>query len=252
MSYNNHIACEPNEVGRYVLLPGDPGRCESIAGHLESPVLIAQNREFTTYTGKLCGVKVSVTSTGIGCPSTAIAVEELASAGADTFIRVGTCGGMQPDIPLGSLIVVIAAVRDEGTTAQYIPLAYPAVADLEVTNALVAAAKSNPLYYGAGITQSKDSFYGQQQPERMPNSIELCQRWSAWIKGGVLCSEMESAALFVVAGILRKRAGTILMVAGNQERSEEDLARDEERGYSLEPMIETAIMAVEQLINKDA
>ena len=251
MSHTNHIACGPGDVGRYVLMPGDPGRCETIASHLQGATLVAQNREFTTFTGTLRGVKVSVTSTGIGCPSTAIAVEELAEIGADTFIRVGTCGGMQADIPLGSLLVATAAVRDEGTSIQYIPLAYPAVADLEVTNALIEAARRDPAYYGAGITQSKDSFYGQQQPERMPACEELLQRWKAWKKGGVLCSEMESAALFVVASILGKRAGTILMVAGNQERSPREQVLDEEKGYSLETMIKAAVSAIELLIQKD-
>lgn len=251
MIYHNHIQCAQGDIGRYVLLPGDPGRCELIAHHFEGAQKIAQNREFTTYSGSLLGEKVSVTSTGIGCPSTAIAVEELAQIGADTFIRVGTCGGMQPNLALGDLIVATAAVRDEGTSCQYIPLAYPAVADLTVTNALLEAAKESPVPIYSGISQSKDSFYGQHQPERMPIAITLKAQWEAWKRGGVLCSEMEASTLFVVARILGKRAGAVLMVAGNQERPPDQIAQDEARGYSLEPLIQLAIGALEILIKQD-
>ena len=251
MAYHNHIQCGPGDIGRYVLLPGDPGRCETIARHFSQAKKIAQSREFTTYSGTLLGEKVSVSSTGIGCPSTAIAVEELAQIGADTFIRVGTCGGMQADLALGDLIIATAAVRDEGTSPQYIPLAYPAVADLKVTHALLGAAKASPVPVHYGITQSKDSFYGQHQPERMPLADTLKAHWEAWKRGGVLCSEMEAATLFVVASILRKRAGAVLMVAGNQERPQDQIAEDEARGYSLEPLIQLSITALEILIRQD-
>jgi len=251
MERSHHIACLPGEVGRYVLMPGDPGRCKPIADYLDNSVFIASNREFTTYTGTLLGERVSVTSTGIGCPSTAIAVEELAEIGADTFIRVGTCGAMQPEIPLGSLVIATAAVRDEGTSVQYIPLEYPAVAHLAVTNALVEAARSSPVMVNLGITQSKDSFYSQQQPQRMPAAEQLLQRWNAWKRGGVLCSEMEAATLFVVSSILKKRAGCILMVAGNQERSPAELEQDQARGYSLDPLLRIAVKAIELLIQHD-
>ena len=252
MGYDNHIDCGPGDVGRYVLLPGDPGRCEPIARHLDGVRLVAQSREFTTYTGTLLGERVSVTSTGIGCPSTAIAVEELAMIGAKVFIRVGTCGGMQPFLALGDLVVVTAAVRDEGTSRQYIPLAYPAVADIDVITALREAGRGSARETHLGITHSKDSFYGQQQLERMPIAGELAARWNAWKKGCVLCSEMEAATLFVVASILGKQAGAALMVAGNQERSTADLDLDEERGYDLQPLIELAVNAVRILIRKDS
>ena len=247
----HHIACGPGDVGRYVLLPGDPARCGVIAASLEAPRLIACNREFTTYTGTLLGETVSVTSTGIGCPSTAIAVEELAAIGAHTFIRVGTSGGMQPHLALGDLVIATAAVRDEGTSQQYIPLAYPAVAHLDVTLALRQAAQHCARAVHVGIVQSKDSFYGQHEPERMPIGAELVNRWQAWRRGGVLCSEMEAATLFVVAGILGQRAGAVLMVAGNQERSAEHLAQDEERGYDLGPLVAVAIDALKLLIEQD-
>lgn len=248
----HHIACSPGEVGRYVLLPGDPARSGTIAARFDDARPIASNREFTTYTGTLLGEKVSVTSTGIGCPSTAIAVEELAAIGADTFIRVGTCGGMQPHLALGDLIVATAAVRDEGTSRQYIPLEYPAVADVDVTLALRQAGCRCGRPVHVGIVHSKDSFYGQHEAARMPMAADLAHRWVAWRRGGILCSEMESATLFVVASILRKRAGAVLMVAGNQERPPEALAEDERRGYTLDALMSLAIDALKTLILQDA
>lgn len=251
MVNNNHIQCGTGDIGKYVLLPGDPARCSKIANYFDDPHLVAQNREFTTYTGFLCEEKVSVTSTGIGCPSTAIAVEELAAVGADTFIRVGTCGGLQPWIALGDLIIFTAAVRDEGTSQQYIPLAYPAVADFSVTNALFQAGTLSGQKVHMGIGHSKDSFFGQQQPKRMPIANVLQNNWTAWKKGNVLGSEMESAALFVIASILGKRAGAVMLVSGNQERKSIDIERDTLKEYSLEPLIITSINAIKKLIHSD-
>ena len=136
----HHIHLQPEDVGRYVLLPGDPGRCEIIAKHFDNPIHVATNREYVTYTGMLDGVKVSVTSTGIGCPSAAIAVEELARIGADTFIRVGTSGAIAPGIKTGDLAIVSGAIRDEGTSSHYLPIEFPAVADFQVVAALRRAA----------------------------------------------------------------------------------------------------------------
>ena len=157
-----HIQVAKGEVGRYVILPGDPKRCVKIAGYLENPVLIADNREFTTYTGALDGVKVSVTSTGIGGPSASIAMEELYRCGADTFVRIGTCGGMQPDVKSGDIVIATGAVRMEGTSKEYAPIEYPAVPDFGVTTALVSAAKALKMPYHTGVVQCKDAFYGQQ------------------------------------------------------------------------------------------
>ena len=137
-----HIQAAAGEVGHYVLLPGDPKRCAKIAQYFDNPVLIADSREFVTYTGMLDGAKVSVTSTGIGGASAAIAMEELVKCGADTFIRVGTSGGMQPGVKSGDIVIATGAVRMEGTSREYAPVEYPAVADLSVTNALAAAARS--------------------------------------------------------------------------------------------------------------
>ena len=189
-----HLQMKKGDVGRYVLLPGDPGRCEQIASYLDDPHLVAYNREYKTYTGTLLGEKVSVTSTGIGGPSAAIAVEELVKIGADTFIRVGTCGGMNANVIPGSIVVANSAIRAEGTSREYLPIEFPAVADHQVTCALEAAAKSLNLPCKVGVVQCKDSFYGQHEPEAQPISDDLLRRWSAWIRGGCLASEMESAA----------------------------------------------------------
>lgn len=207
-----HLACGPGDVGGYVLLPGDPGRCERIAAHLDRARLVAANREYTTWTGALEGVPVSVTSTGIGGPSAAIAVEELCNLGAHTLIRVGSCGAMQPGLRLGDVIVAQAAVRDEGTSAQYVPLAWPAVAHLDVVDALRAAAAAAGVRHHVGTVQSKDSFYGEMEPGRMPIAAELQARWTAWVRAGVLASEMECAALLTVAAVRRVRAGAALAV----------------------------------------
>ena len=166
-----HIQVAEGEVGRYVIMPGDPKRCVKIAQYFDNPVLIADNREYITYTGTLDGVKVSVTSTGIGGPSASIAMEELYRCGADTFVRIGTCGGMQTEIKSGDIVIATAAVRMEGTSREYAPIEYPAVANLDVTNALVEAAKEKGFIYHTGVVQSKDSFYGQHEPEAMPAVI---------------------------------------------------------------------------------
>ena len=213
-----HIQVAQGEVGRYVIMPGDPKRCVKIAQYFDDPVLIADNREYITYTGTLDGVKVSVTSTGIGGPSASIAMEELCRCGADTFVRIGTCGGMQTEVKSCDVVIATGAIRMEGTSKEYAPIEYPAVADLEVTNALVSAAKTKGFPYHAGVVECKDAFYGQHEPEKMPVGYELLSKWEAWKMMGCLASEMESAALFIAAGKLRVRAGSCFLVVANQER----------------------------------
>ena len=207
-----HIHCKPGDVGRYVLLPGDPFRTDLIASYFDDAKLVAHNREHKPWTGTLNGVKVSVTSTGMGCPSAAIAVEELIKCGADTFIRVGTAGRVCDKAYDETLDGVIntAAVRDEGTTIHYIPIEYPAVADRHVVDALARAAKKLGYNFAEGITQSKDSFYGQHEPEAMPAEGRLKERWEAWRRGNVMSSEMESAAIFVISSIRGCRASSIM------------------------------------------
>lgn len=244
-----HVGLGPGMVGRYVLLPGDPKRCQKIAAYFEEPQLMADSREYVTYTGLLDGVKVSVTSTGIGGPSASIAMEELTRCGADTFVRVGTCGGMQQDILGGDLIIATGAVRMEGTSREYAPLEFPAVADLEVVNALAAAAKELGAKSHIGVVQCKDSFYGQHEPEVKPVSYQLQNKWEAYIRCGALASEMESAALFVVASCLRVRCGTVLLTVANQERAKAGLSNPQAHDTDL--AIRTGIGALRRLIAQD-
>ena len=211
-----HIQVAPGEVGRYVILPGDPKRCALIAKYFDNPVQIADNREYVTITGTLDGKKVSVTSTGIGGPSAAIAIEELVRCGADTFIRVGTCGGMQEDVLSGDIVIASGAIRMDGTGREYAPIEYPAVSDFEVTSALGQAAEELNMRFHIGVTQSKDSFYGQHSPETMPVSYELENKWNAWLRMGCLASEMESATLFIVGSFHRVRVGSVCIVMANQ------------------------------------
>ena len=244
-----HIQVAKGEVGRYVILPGDPKRCVKIAQYFDNPVLIADNREYITYTGTLDGVKVSVTSTGIGGPSASIAMEELYRCGADTFVRIGTCGGMQTEIKSGDIVIATAAVRMEGTSREYAPIEYPAVANLDVTNALVEAAKEKGFVYHTGVVQSKDSFYGQHEPEAMPVGYELINKWEAWKRMGCLASEMESAALFIVAGKLRVRMGSCLLVLANQER--EKLGLENPVVHDTDMAIRVAVEAICRMIKED-
>ena len=244
-----HIQVEQGEVGRYVLLPGDPKRCEKIAKYFDDPVLVADNREYITYTGTIDGVKVSVTSTGIGGPSASIAMEELYKCGADTFIRIGTCGGMQTEVLSGDVVVATGAIRMEGTSREYAPMEFPAVADLTVTNALVDAAQTKGVQYHAGVVQCKDAFYGQHEPELMPVSYELLNKWEAWKKLGCLASEMESAALFIVASKLGVRTGSCFLVVANQER--EKLGLENPVVHDTDMAIQVAIEAIRNLIKKD-
>ncbi|MEA2670609.1 MAG: uridine phosphorylase [Chloroflexota bacterium] len=239
-----HLACGPGEVGGYVLLPGDPGRCERIAARLDGAALVAANREYTTWTGTLQGEVVSVTSTGIGGPSAAIAVEELCNLGAHTLIRVGSCGAMQPGLRLGDVIVAQAAVRDEGTSAQYVPLAWPAVAHLDIVDALRAAAAAAGVRHHVGTVQSKDSFYGEMDPGRMPIAAELQARWAAWVRAGVLASEMECAALLTVAAVRRVRAGAALAVVNAAPTVD---AMPDPARLPIDALIEVAVEAVRRL-----
>lgn len=244
-----HIQVGKGEVGRYVIMPGDPKRCEKIAQYLENPILIADNREYVTYTGTLDGVKVSVTSTGIGGPSAAIAMEELCRCGADTFIRIGTCGGMQTEVKSGDVVIATGAIRMEGTSREYAPIEFPAVADITVTNALTKAVKEKEYSYHVGVVQCKDSFYGQHEPETKPVSYELQNKWEAWKRLGCLASEMESAALFIVASYLKVRAGSCFLVVANQEREKQGL--ENPVVHDTDMAIQTAIEAVRNLIRED-
>ena len=239
MSRQHHIQLRTGEVGEYVLLPGDPGRCAVIAEYFDGAVHVATNREYVTYTGTLDGVKVSVTSTGIGCPSAAIALEELVRCGAHTFIRVGTSGSIQPGTKSGELAIVTGAIRDEGTSSHYMPMEFPAVADLDVVTALRTVAERSGVPHRLGITQSKDSFYGEVEPEHSGVTPRLLDRWRAWEIGGAICSEMESSALFIIGSMLRVRVGGIMVMHGEGPMG------------SLDPLITTAVEGIRELIKRD-
>ena len=244
-----HTGVGPDDIGKYVIMPGDPKRCEKIAAHFDNPVLVADSREYVTYTGYLEGVKVSVTSTGIGGPSASIAIDELSKCGAHTFVRIGTCGGMQENIMGGDVVIATGAVRMEGTSREFAPIEYPAVPDLTVTNALVNSAKKLGISYHAGVVQCKDSFFGQHEPEIMPVSYELENKWQAWLRMGCLASEMESAALFIAGLFLRVRVGSCFLVVANQER--EKMGLPNTQVHDTELAIKTAVEAIRELIIQD-
>lgn len=241
-----HINLKEGDVGKYVILPGDPKRSAKIAQYFDNPQLVGDNREYVTYTGYLNGEKVSVCSTGIGGPSASIAMEELSKIGATTFIRVGTCGGIDLNVKGGDLVIATGAVRMEGTSREYAPIEFPSVANFDIVNALVQSAQELDYEYHTGIVQCKDSFYGQHSPETMPVSYELLNKWEAWKRLGCLASEMESAALFVVASYLKVKAGSVFLVVANQEREKQGL--ENPIVHDTEKAIKTAIEAIKLLI----
>lgn len=243
-----HIGLKSGDVGEYVILPGDPKRCKKIAQYFDDAKLVGDRREFVTYTGFLDGVKVSVTSTGIGGASASIALEELVNIGAKKFIRVGTCGGMDLDVKGGDIVIATGAIRMEGTSREYAPIEFPAVANLDITNALVKSAKNLEYTYHTGIVQCKDSFYGQHNPEKMPVSYELQNKWEAWKRMGCLASEMESAALFIVGSFLRVKVGSVFLVVANQEREARGL--ENPVVHDTDKAIKTAIEAIKILIKE--
>ncbi|MBP9997025.1 MAG: uridine phosphorylase [Lachnospiraceae bacterium] len=244
-----HIRCVKGDVGRYVILAGDPGRCEAIASHFDDAKHIGMNREYNIYTGYLEGEKVSVCSTGIGGPSTAIAIEELHNIGADTFIRCGTCGGIDIDVQSGDIVVASGAIRYEHTSVEYAPIEFPAVADVDITVALKEASVELGNRTHVGVVQCKDSFYGQHSPQKSPVSYELLQKWESWKRLGVKASEMESAALFVIASALKCRAGSCFHVIWNQERELAGLDQNMSEDTSM--AVKVAIEAMKKVIKTD-
>ena len=238
--YQYHVGLRPGDIGEYVILPGDPHRVPKIAAYFDNPVKVADSREFVTYTGTLDGVKVSCTSTGVGGPSASIALEELCNVGGKTFIRVGTCGGM--DINVG-------AVRQDGTSKEYAPIEYPAVPDVTVAASLVFAARELGFKYHTGVVQCKDAFYGQHMPEALPNSHELLNKWDAWLRLGCKASEMESSTLFIVGAYRKVRVGSVFLVVANQEREKAGLPNKQE--HDTDRAIRVAIEAIRMLIADD-
>lgn len=243
-----HIGLDNTHGAKYAILPGDPGRVEKIAAYLDNAKYLGTNREYTSWVGELEGEKVLVMSTGMGGPSTAIGVEELVMTGVDTFIRIGTCGGMSTKVIGGDIVIANGAIRSEGTTREYMPIEYPAISDFDVTTALVGASKALGKTYHTGVVQCKDSFYGQHDPNRMPVSYMLNNQWEAWIKSGCLASEMESATLFAVSSVLGVKAGCVLSVVWNQEREKQGL--DNPKNHDTSEAIKVAVEAIRLLIKK--
>ena len=244
-----HTGVGPDDIGKYVILPGDPKRCPLIAEYFEDAKLVADSREYMTYTGTLLGEKVSVTSTGIGGPSASIALDELAKCGAHTFIRVGTCGGMQDNVEGGDIVIATGAIRMEGTSREFAPIEFPAVADWNAVTALKKSAEKLKVRHHLGVVQCKDSFFGQHEPEIMPVSYELENKWNAWLRMGCLASEMESAALFIAGAFLRVRVGSCFLVVANQERAKKGLPNKQVHDMNL--AIKTAVEALKELIERD-
>ena len=244
-----HINVGAADVGRYCILPGDPGRVEKIAEYFDDAKFVSSNREYTVWTGYLDGEKVSAVSTGIGGPSTAICVEELVKCGCHTFVRTGTCGGMQEQVMSGDIVIANGSIRAEGTSREYAPIEFPAVPDFDVLTALAAAAAGLKLPYHVGVSQSKDSFYGQHSPEASAVSYELLNKWNSWLKLGCLASEMESAALFTVAANLHVRSGACFLVMANQER--ERMGLPNPVVHDTDAAVRVAVEAVRGLIRAD-
>ena len=247
--YQYHVGLRPGDIGEYVILPGDPHRVPKIAAYFDNPVKVADSREFVTYTGTLDGVKVSCTSTGVGGPSASIALEELCNVGGKTFIRVGTCGGMDIDVKGGDIVIATGAVRQDGTSKEYAPIEYPAVPDVTVAASLVFAARDLGFKYHTGVVQCKDAFYGQHMPEALPNSHELLNKWDAWLRLGCKASEMESSTLFIVGAYRKVRVGSVFLVVANQEREKAGLPNKQE--HDTDRAIRVAIEAIRMLIADD-
>lgn len=241
-----HIGLTPADGAEFAIITGDPGRVERIAHLLEQPTFVASNREYTTWAGMLAGKRVLVTSHGIGGPSTATCLEELYRCGVRTVIRVGTCGGMALQVCGGDVVVATAAIRAEGTTREYLPIEFPAVADLSVSVALKEAGEALGYTVHTGVVQCKDSFYGQHSPESSPVSYELENKWQSWLRGGCLASEMESATLYIVAAARGMRAGCVLHAVWNQERESAGLCNVKDE--NTEKAAKTAVEAIRRLV----
>ena len=242
-----HVGLAKGEVGDYVLVPGDPGRTPMVAKYLDGAREIAFNREYRTFTGSVNGVPVSTMSTGMGGPSVAIGVEELAELGVHTFLRVGTCGATQPEVKMGDLVIAIGAVRSEGTSDGYVPREYPAVASLDVVNALVEAATAAGARHHVGIMRSVDALYSDLVPDRMPQPQHLRQELEMWARAGVIGNDMETSTLYVVSRIRKLRAGAINLCVDEVGAGE---IHHLDPSY-MDRMLGVAVDAIRRLIARD-
>jgi uridine phosphorylase len=242
-----HVGLARGEVGEYVLVPGDPFRTPMVATHLDGAKEVAFSREYRTFTGTVEGVPVSTMSTGMGGPSVAIGVEELAELGVHTFLRVGTCGAAQPEIKMGDLVIAIGSVRSEGTPDGYVPKEYPAIASLDVTNALVEAATAAGVPYHVGLIRSVDALYSDLMPERMPRPHHLREELDMWSRAGILSNDMETSTLFVVSRLRKLRAGTINLCVDELGAGE---IHHLDPSY-MDRMLKVAVDAIRLLIARD-
>ncbi|MCR4428839.1 MAG: nucleoside phosphorylase [Caldiserica bacterium] len=216
MKFAPHLSLYSGKVGEFAILPGDPERCILIADHLENPQLVSSNREFVTYTGKYRELTVSVVSTGMGCPSAAIALEELVMLGTKAFVRLGTTGALQKNLKIGELVIAHSAVRTDGTSLEYIAPEFPAIADLDLTIFLEEAAKGKGVNPWVGTIWSHDAFYKGS----VFADPEFLNREKWMIEANVLSVENESTALFVISSIRKVKTGTILTVVANHHTRE--------------------------------
>jgi uridine phosphorylase len=242
-----HVGLAQGEVGGYVLVPGDPFRTKLIAEHLEGAEEKAWSREFRTFTGHVGDLLVSTCSSGIGGPSMAIAVEELGELGVHTFLRVGTCGAVQPHIRMGDLVVGTGAVRSEGTPDGYVPREYPAIASHDVVRACVKAAEAAQVPYHMGVVRSVDALYSDLLPDRMPRPAELRAELQMWTRAGIVANDMESATLMVVSALRGWRSGVLLLCVDELDTGEI---------HHLDPaymhrMLDVAVDAIRRLIERD-
>jgi uridine phosphorylase len=242
-----HVGLAKGEVGEYVLVPGDPARTAMIAKYLDGAKEMAFSREYRTFTGSVDGVPVSTMSTGMGGPSVAIGIEELGELGVHTFLRVGTCGAAQPEIKMGDLVIALGSVRSEGTPNGYVPTEYPAVASLDVVNALVGAAKDSGAPYHVGIMRSVDALYSDLLPDTMPRP-HVREELEMWSRAGVLSNDMETSTLFVVARLRKLRAGTINLCVDELGAGE---IHHLDPSY-MDRMLKVAVEAIRRLIAQDA
>ena len=247
-----HIACAQGDIGRYCILPGDPGRVPAIAALFDDAKQIAYNREFNVWTGTLLGEKVTACSTGIGGPSASIAMEELHNCGADTFIRVGTCASTCADVQCGDIVVVSGSVRMDGTSLHYLPMEFPAVPSYQLLKALEESSVSLGFHTTVGVSITKDSFYTQAEPETKPVSDDLIRRWQSYVRGGAVCTSMEESILFSVGSSLGIRTASILVSATNFDGSvSKRNSADVYPTDSIQKPILSAIEALRRIIRQD-
>jgi uridine phosphorylase len=241
-----HVGLSRSDVGDYVLVPGDPFRTPLIAKHLDGAKEVAFSREYRTFTGTVDGVPVSAMSTGMGGPSVAIGIEELHELGVHTLLRVGTCGALQPGVKMGDLVIALAAVRSEGTSDGYVPREYPAVASLEMVNALVEASVAASAPYHVGVMRSVDALYSDLVPAQMPRP-DLQAELAMWTKAGVIGNDMEASTLYVVSRIRGMRAGTICLCVDEVGAGE---IHHLDPSY-MDRMLGVAVDAIRLLIKRD-